>query len=162
MTRCFVKTKKILRAYCLLIEEFKDCIVEQWACSEEKHKDGGSHYHLCIKLDRINGRKLVRQRIQARYNICVNFSDHHTNYYSTYKYVCKEDNCVVKSENHKIYAGSPLISKASRARKNADSDAISQVGQKMKKLDILAKYDVIILGTTLSQTCNSAHWLSQK
>ena len=42
------------------------------------------------------------QRIQAKCNICVNFSDHDTNYYSAYKYVCKEDNCVVKRENHKI------------------------------------------------------------
>ena len=146
----------------LVTEEFKDCVVEQWACSEEKHKDGRSRYHLCIKLDRIKRWKLVRQRIQAKYNICVNFSDHHTNYYNAYKYVCKEDNCVLKSKNHKIYADSPQTSKASRARKSADSDKISQVGQKMKKLDILAIYDVIILGTILSQTCNSAHWLRQK
>ena len=50
----------------LVTEEFKDCVVEQWACSEDKHKDGGSHYHLCIKLDIIKRWKLVRQRIQAQ------------------------------------------------------------------------------------------------
>ena len=106
---------------CLVTEEFKDCVVGQWACSEEKYKDGGSHYHLCIKLDRIKRWKLVRQHIQAKYNICVNFSDHHTNYYCASKYICREDNCIVKSKNHKIYAGSPQTSKASRARKSADS-----------------------------------------
>ena len=55
----------------------------------------------------------------------------------------KEDNSVVKSENHKIYAGSPQSSNASRARKSADSDEISQVGQKVKKVHILAKYVII-------------------
>ena len=83
----------------------------------------------------------MRQRIQAKYNICVNFSGHHTNYYSDYKYVCKKDNCVIKNENHKSYADSSQTSKASRARKSADSDEISQVG---KKLDILVTYDVIV------------------
>ena len=47
----------------LMTKEFKESVVEQWACSEEKHKDGGSHYHLCIKLHRIKRWKLLRPNV---------------------------------------------------------------------------------------------------
>ena len=85
------------------------------------------------------------QRIQAKCNICVNFSDHDTNYYSAYKYVCKEDNCVVKRENHKITQVLLKHLKLLELEKvQTEMKFLKQKGQKVKELDILAIYDVII------------------
>ena len=28
--------------------------VLQWVCAQEKHADGGLHYHIALKLDRVN------------------------------------------------------------------------------------------------------------
>jgi len=133
----------------LVTGEFKDCKIEQWVCAEEKHNDGGSHFHLALKLDRIKRWKQVRTRIQERYKICVNFSEHHSNYYNAYTYVCKEDKNVLRSANHKVYSGgSPQTSKASRARlslgKNVREQSPAAACGKFKRLDVIDVYDVIV------------------
>ena len=107
-SKCESKTEFVS----IVTDEFKDCEVLQWVCCEEKHADGNSHYHLAIKLDRVKRWKAVRQRLQDKYNICVNFSDHHNNYYTAYKYLTKEDTQYITSENQKSYISSPPASKA--------------------------------------------------
>ena len=72
----------------VIIDEFKDYNVLQWVSCEQDHKDGGIHYHYAIKLDRVKRWKAVRQNLQDKYIICVNFSDHHDNYLrSCYNYL---------------------------------------------------------------------------
>lgn len=35
--------------------------VLQWVCSSEQHKNGGSHYHMAVKLDRCKRRLSAKQ-----------------------------------------------------------------------------------------------------
>ena len=68
----------------MVTEEFQDCQVLQWVCCKENHEDGGEHYHLAVKLDRVKRWKMVRHRIAEKYGINVHFSGRHNNYYSAY------------------------------------------------------------------------------
>ena len=93
-------------------EEFGKCIkrhfnkgtgkvkVQHWACSQEKHQEGGKHYHVALKLTGPKRWKPVIDSITAEEGIVVNFSDKHDNYYSAYKYICKEDESVYDSKHH--------------------------------------------------------------
>ena len=57
--------------------------VQHWACSLEKHWNGGNHYH-----------------VASSEGIVVNFSDQYDNYYPVYQHICKEDTCVYHSKHH--------------------------------------------------------------
>lgn len=74
--------------------------VQHWACSMEDHKEGGKHYHACLKLSGPKRWKTVKESIQKEHKIVLNFSDHHDNYYSAYKYVSKSDVHVYHSKHH--------------------------------------------------------------
>jgi len=131
-------------------EEFKDCSVERWASCEEPHEEtGGSHYHLALKLDRVKRWKAVRQRLEAKYQFCVNFSDHHSNYYSAFQYVCKQDKNIAQSIEHPVYVGSPKTSKASKFRKSTggveDASASGpSTSKKSRRIDIVDVYDQVV------------------
>lgn len=131
----------------MVVEEFKDCNVIQWICAEEKHQESGTHYHLAIKLDRVKRWKAVRQRLEEKYKVCVNFSDHHNNYYTAYKYV-KKDGDFITSENHTEYIGSPKTSKASNCRKrglNEFKDAPKVAAKRTTaKIDIVDLYQTVV------------------
>ena len=128
-------------------EEFKGCRVERWACCEEDHETEGTHYHLAIKLDRVKRWKMVRQSIQDKYDICVNFSDHHSNYYSAYNYVTKQGN-FAQSPHHPDYVGSPQTSAASHSRKREPTDGAGADGagpsSKRRSIDFVHIYDAVI------------------
>ena len=65
----------------------------QWCCSLEQHNiiSAGVHYHMAIKFDR-NKRWISTERfLLERRGISIQFSEIHTNYYSAWKYVTKED-----------------------------------------------------------------------
>lgn len=126
----------------IVVQEFKDCEVIQWVCSEEKHKEEGFHYHLALKLDRVKRWKSVRERIQQKYGISVHFSDHHSNYCSAYKYVIKEGD-FLESGGHPEYTGSPKTSTASRKRRREpkQSDETSSSG---RPNSVMCVYDMIV------------------
>ena len=87
-------------------------------CAEENHLDGlSTHYHLALKLDRVKRWKAVRKSLEVKYGICVNFSDHHSNYFTAFKYVTKEYPEYITSPNHPTYLSSPITKYASMSRK---------------------------------------------
>ena len=43
---------------------------------------------------------LEKDSISSTYDSTVNFSDRYDNYYSAYKYICKEDESVEHSKHH--------------------------------------------------------------
>lgn len=74
--------------------------VLHWCCSQESHKSSGVHYHLCLKLNKSQRWLPSKKYLKENYNISVHFSNVHTNYYTAFKYVTKQDGDVVHSENH--------------------------------------------------------------
>ena len=116
---------------------FADAIVEAWAASGfdiehrvvslEAHSSQLSkcpdkdmnlyHYHMALKLKR-RGRWLqVRDYLDQKFGIKVNFSDHHNTYYSSYWYVTKEDRNSEHSESHPDFQNPPRTKKAIGAKK---------------------------------------------
>ena len=107
-------------------EEFGKCIkthfnkgsgkvkVQHWACSLEKHHKGGNHYHVALKLTGRKRWKSVKGSITSSEGIVVSFSDQHNNYYSAYRYICKEDTSVHQRKHHPNLGNisSPLTKKS--------------------------------------------------
>ena len=91
--------------------------VQHWACSREKHQNGGDHYHVSLKLTGAKRWKSVKESITASEGIMVNFSDQHDNYHSAYRYICKEDTSVEHSKHHPNLdnISSPRTKKSTRA-----------------------------------------------
>ena len=78
-------------------------------------KKAGEHYHLALKLKEIAGGYLRNE-----YDITVNYSSRHHNYYSAWQYVTKSDDMYVESADHpdlKI-SSEPQTSSASRAKRS--------------------------------------------
>lgn len=94
--------------------------VMHWACCQEPHREHGVHYHCAVKL---NGKKRwlgVKNSIQSKYGIVVNFSDSHNFYMSAYKYINKNDREVYHSAGHPDLSSvesSPPTSKCIRANR---------------------------------------------
>lgn len=58
------------------------------------------HFHIAVKLAK-RGRWLqVRNYLDEKYGIQVNFSDNHSSYYTAYRYVTKEDRKALHSPKH--------------------------------------------------------------
>lgn len=94
--------------------------VDHWACCLEQHKNGGSHYHVALKLSGPKRWKSIKNRVFESHGIVINFSESHDNYYTAYKYICKSDDNVYKSENHPNLdeIGSPKTKLCVRAYRN--------------------------------------------
>eukprot|EP00111_Clytia_hemisphaerica_P018865 TCONS_00055769-protein len=130
----------------IITAAFENCKVLQWASSEESHSEGGFHYHLALKFDRVKRWKKVRDFIQQRYDICVNFSNSHENYYSAYTYVIKEGSYVL-SQNHPVYTGSPKTGKASRKRKEGRSESdesSASCSRSRRSITVLDVHEMIV------------------
>ena len=74
--------------------------VIQWCCSLENHEKSGVHYHMCVKLDKLQRWLLAKNFLAQSYGISVHFSDRHANYYTAWSYVTKEDLNAEESEGH--------------------------------------------------------------
>ena len=74
--------------------------VLHWVCCREVHKNGGYHYHMAIKLDRCKRWLPAKKYLKDEQDISVHFSNVHYNYYSAWKYVIKEDEEILESDNH--------------------------------------------------------------
>ena len=127
--------------------------ITTYAVCMEPHKDGGDHYHMCIKLSGPRRWKGVKTELLRDYKISVHFSDRHTDYYTAYKYVTKSDKNVVKSEGHPDLdaIGSPVTKKCMNAyrekslkRKSTECVKTSEISQSKKsnKTQRFTHYDV--------------------
>ena len=114
----------------------------QWVVSEEMHQDGGKHFHMALKLDKKTRWLAVRNFLDMRHGIKVNFSDKHDNYFSAYKYVVKYDADYVQSDNHPdlTNATAPRKTNASQKRKGTAKKAGAATKKKKKRM---AVYDVV-------------------
>jgi len=84
-----------------------------WVCSSEQHQNGGTHYHMALKLNRCQRWLPARRYIESKFGINVNFSNIHVNYYSAWAYVTKEDMDYLESTNHPDLSGPPRTQAAS-------------------------------------------------
>ena len=111
--------------------------VVQWACSKEEHRDGGSHYHMAIKLSTRRRWLKGRNYLEQRHAVKVNFSDRHCNYYSAWRYTTKDDANFMQSESHPDLSNSsePCTSAASMAvsRKSSSGLGVSTGGRKTSR-----------------------------
>ena len=92
--------------------------VVQWVCCWEKHRKGGDHYHLAIKLDRNQRWMMSKRHLQPTYGITMHYSGCHHNYYSAWLYVTKSDREFRESSGHPDLRnrGEPRTEEASRCR----------------------------------------------
>lgn len=74
--------------------------VVQWVCCREKHRKGGDHYHLAIKLDRNQRWMMSKRYLRSTYGITVHYSSRHHNYNSAWLYVTKSDSEFKESSGH--------------------------------------------------------------
>ena len=103
-------------------EEMRFAKVQHWVVAQENHKETSdqgnkTHYHMALKLSKRMRWSRVRQFLESHNEIRVNFSDHHTTYYSAYKYVTKEDNDFLESKDHPELRDPPTTEKAITAKK---------------------------------------------
>ena len=122
--------------------------VLQWVCCREVHRTGGLHYHMAVKLNSRRRWLKVRNYLDARYGVKVNFSSNHFNYYSAWQYTTKEDQYYVQSVNHPDLANAaePSTSEASSSRATADrssaEDEHTVLPKRKKARKSLSIYDV--------------------
>ena len=92
--------------------------IVQWTCCQEKHKKGGTHFHMAMKLNKIKRWLPIRQYLRQKWNVNVHFSNRHVNYYSAWLYTTKEDKEFLQSSNHPDLLNSrpPKTMSASEAR----------------------------------------------
>ena len=124
-----------------LVKSFEQVGAEviQWCCSEENHKDGGTHYHVAMKLKRVTRWIRSKKYLKERHGITVHYSNRHHNYYSAWRYVTKSDESYEESEGHPDLKnnGKPKTSKASETVKENGrkrrSKSVNRNGKKAKK-----------------------------
>ena len=129
----------------LVVKSWNECCrskVLQWVVSEEMHHDGGKHFHMAVKLDKRTRWLTVRNLIDRRHGIKLNFSDRHENYFSAYRYVIKDDTEYVMSENHPdlTNATAPRTTNSTKKRK---ATAMKSKGPSKKKKKRLTVYQVV-------------------
>ena len=144
-------------------DSFADCVVQafesekskasiqHWVCSMEEHCDGGSHYHMAIKLNMQKRWKAAKNSIHDKHGITVNFSCSHDNYYTAYKYATKEDTHALHSQGHPDLAavGSPrtkastkAVRRRSRSRQSNEADGASGTPVTSSKRQRLSNLEV--------------------
>jgi len=102
--------------------------VVHWASCMEKHKDDTEHYHVSLKLSNCKKWKSVKEKLQTKHDIVVNFSDNHVNYLSAYRYVTKQDKNVYHSKNHPNLKNvkSPASKKGTIANRRASLQRVAE------------------------------------
>ena len=109
--------------------------VLQWECSKEEHRDSGSHYHVAVKLSTRRRWLKIRNYLEQRHGVKVNFSDRHCNYYYAWRYTTKEDVDFIQSESHPDLSNSsnPCTSAASRTVSRKRSSGVSTRGRRTNR-----------------------------
>ena len=126
----------------VIIEAWQKCSrskIIQWVVSLEPHENHGNHFHMAIKLGSTARWLKVRKFVDEKYGIKLNFSDSHTNYYTAYQYVVKEDPNFVQSADHPDFSTGkpPKTTKATSGRRKGVKKG------KNKKRKRLAVFDVV-------------------
>ena len=90
--------------------------VQHWAFAKEKDQNGGVHYIVALALKSPKRWKSVKESISLKEEIVVNFSDNHDNYYSAYRYICKDDDSVHQNKHQpNLDVTSPRMKKSAHA-----------------------------------------------
>ena len=89
--------------------------IKQWCCCQERHEDGGAHFHMALLLNKATRWLRVREYLDNFLGIAVNFSGH-GGYYTAYNYVLKEDPNVEFSRGHPKKVMKPRTYVASKLR----------------------------------------------
>ena len=103
------------------------------------------HYHISVKLNKRRRWLKVRNYLEARHGVKVNFSDRHVNYYSAWRYTTKENHSYLQSENHPdlTNVSEPSTSSCSRAiSTDGPADVNSGSTKPKKESKSLTIYDV--------------------
>ncbi|KAK3753753.1 hypothetical protein QZH41_005244 [Actinostola sp. cb2023] len=99
---------------------------------------------MALKLDKKCRWVSVRNFLDSHYNIKVNFSDSHTNYYSAYRYYVKEDSEALHSPDHPILRDIPRTTEATATRKTAAaSKSKKKIRRRKKRLSVYEVTQVI-------------------
>ena len=108
--------------------------VIQWACSREAHCNGGFHYHMVVKLSARRRWLKIRNYLDGKYSVKVNFSSRHNNYYTAWLYTTKEDSGFLQSDSHPDLAGvgEPSTYQASAARRCSTTDTSTSRSKKRR------------------------------
>ena len=135
--------------------------VTQWACSKERHKNGGYHYHMALKLNGIYRWCQVKKDITEKHGIVVNFTKFTSGYYDAYSYTIKKDKKrFVVSEGHPIYTESPLTKKAMAARcsRGGSEAGPSKPAKRPRRLEMTELFDTVVSNNirTDEEFCNLA------
>ena len=102
------------------------------------------HYHMALKLAK-RGRWLqVRNYLDKKFGVQVNFSDNHNLYYTAYQYVTKEDCEALHSSGHPDLTDAvPWTEAAKTSMKRKAKDKDKGQGKKWcQRLERLSVYDV--------------------
>ena len=121
-------------------EPLTRCEIVQWVCSQERHGDGGIHYHMAVKLNARRRWLKIRNYLDERHGVKVNFSARHSNYYSAWQYTTKEDESYLQSDNHPDLTNTPA---PNTSRATEMHTGLANGGRKHKKSSqSLSVYDV--------------------
>ena len=90
--------------------------VMYWAACEERHQDGGVHYHASIKLSRPQRFSRARAHLDEQHGMNVNFAAGQGGYFGAYSYIVKEDPEPFHSERHPAELEAPRTQVALQAR----------------------------------------------
>ena len=106
----------------------------QWVVSLESHHNGGSHFHMAINLSTTSRWQAIRF-VDNKHGIKLNFSDSHTNYYTAYKYITKEDPNFVLFPRHPDLANTstPNTTNATRRRQSKATAKVTKSKGKKEK-----------------------------
>ena len=133
----------------LVLDAFKQngkASIVRWVCSTEKHQDGGSHYHMVVKLDRQKRWLSVRNYLDTKHSVKVNFSDKHANYYDAWKYVAKADPDYIQSIGHPDFENAtiPRTSAATSAKQKRAQDVDKSCTKRRRTFDALDLSEIIL------------------
>ncbi len=126
-------------AVCRSFEVLDVARVLHWVVSKEEHHDSDNeeaekfpyHYHMALKLSKRARWLRVRRALQEEHQICVNFSDRHSSYFSAYEYVTKEDEEFMVSHGHPDMTTPPVTEQALQKKRKTKK----KKGKKGKKND---------------------------
>ena len=121
-SRADLKLFLIQKLFCLAIAEAFDwgtrkIKVVYRASATENHQDGRKHYHVALKLSGPKWWLSVKNVLSTHYDIVVNFSKSHDDYYSAYKYITKAHTEVFHCGEHPNLKeiGSPQTKKVNKS-----------------------------------------------
>lgn len=98
--------------------------VVHWCCSLENHSDNGQHYHMALKLNKVQRWLPSKRYLQERFGVSVHYSNVHHNYYSAWRYVTKSDTDYEESDGHPDLQNTPnpRTSKASMEKRKSTAE----------------------------------------